>query len=121
MVTGKMNFYAYRPNAVYGMKDCSSLKHAMTQFLVFCKYLAREKSRVRILFPWRLSTIYDTLSRTHFELTSKCARVIKYHQAPHGPDLAIITPRFGTNPLENPLLTISTSFQGLSTHTNICG
>jgi hypothetical protein len=26
-------------------------KHAMTQFLVLCKYLAREKSRVRILFP----------------------------------------------------------------------
>jgi hypothetical protein len=96
--------------------DTPHLKHALAKFVMLCKYLPRKGPTVYIDCPCTLCTNYDPLYA--FWATGK-GHTSKTHQAPHGPDLAIITPLFTLISLESPLMTILASSRSSCTHTNI--
>jgi hypothetical protein len=91
-------------------------KHTLTQFVVLCKYLPREGSTVNTNFSSTLCTNYVPFFA--FWAAGKC-HTSNIHQAPHGPDLAIITPLFTLIPLERFLRTILASSRSACTHTNL--
>jgi hypothetical protein len=87
----------------------SFFKHALTQFVVLCKYLPHEESTVNMNFPCTLRYAQTTSLSSHFEPNYGKGHTSNIHQAPTGPDLAIITPLFTLIPLESPLMTILAS------------